>query len=542
MNSKLPIQMEPLPEEYALSRSGFPNPFRYAPTPAVREAARRLMQKIKLSPELSDALSPGKMLGVLVVRDTSGNTGYLSAFSGLVDGKSRIEGFVPPIFDLTDPDGHYRGKEQEISAIVQQLRAMETSADFLKLKEDLGTVRARMSATLEAMRGQMAASRFGRAEERSAGASDSRLSEMARQSQFEKAEYRRTRQRFEDETASLESRLGQYASEMASLKRQHRRMSDELQKWIFENYTVHNALGDVSTVWQIFAGQSLTPPGGTGECAAPKLLEYAYRNGLEPLSMGEFWYGKPSGTAVRVQGHFYPSCTSKCGPLLGFMLKGLDLIEPAPAVPAEVKVLHSDSHIIVVSKPSGLPSVPGTDGKKSVLEHLEAIFGGKVFPVHRLDMDTSGLMVYARTPEAQAQLQRQFEARTVSKTYIARLCPAESVPECSCGSISLPLGPDYDERPRQKVDRISGKEAVTGYRLLRTRPDGTSDILFHPLTGRTHQLRVHSAHPLGLGRPIVGDLLYGGSLPGTERLCLHARSLGFNHPATGERLEFECET
>lgn len=541
--------MDYLPKEFAGDGSGFTNPFRYVPAPAVREAARRLMERISGSPELEKALCTGKMLGVLVVRDQSGNTGYLSAFSGLVDGKSRIEGFVPPIFDLTSPDGHYRSKEKEISSIVLQLRELENSPSYLRSKEELTAVRTRMHSALESMREKMAASRSSRAKERSEGASDARLAELNRQSQFEKAEYKRVRAHYEAEIASLEANLQQYAERIASLKKQHRRMSDDLQRWIFGQYTVHNAKGEQSSIWQIFAEKNLVPPGGTGECAALKLLEYAFRNGLEPLSMGEFWYGKPSPTAVRVQGHFYPSCTSKCGPLLGFMLKGLEIDEFQPPVLSGVELIYSDDHIIVVSKPSGVPSVPGLDGKISVLEYLETEFGGNVFPVHRLDMDTSGLMVFARTPQAQAHLQQQFEDRKVSKTYWARLCPPDDVPVYDVadarpapdsGTISLPLAPDYDERPRQKVDPHSGKPAVTDYRILGTNPDGTTDILFHPLTGRTHQLRVHSAHSLGLSRPIAGDLLYGGYLPGIHRLCLHAQWLAFEHPETGEWVSFEC--
>ena len=320
---------------------------------------------------------------------------------------------------------------------------------------------------------------------------------------------------------------------------------------------VHNSCGEEVSVWDIFAANGLVPPGGTGDCAAPKLLEFAFRNGLKPLAMGEFWYGASSGTAVRVQGHFYPSCTSKCGPLLGFMLKGIQLVESASEVSQNVQVIHSDNDIIVVSKPSGMPSVPGLDGRLSVLDYLKTRFGEDVYPVHRLDMDTSGVMVYARTPEAQTNLQKQFEERTVSKTYRARLCPPDMTTSASdkltmkssvttsvsaepeSGTISLPLSPDYDERPRQKVDFHSGKEAVTEYRILGTNSDGTTDIDFHPLTGRTHQLRVHSAHALGLGRPIAGDLLYGGFFPGVNRLCLHACSLSFDHPATGDRLVFD---
>lgn len=548
-----------LPEEFALGlkEGEFNNPFRYEPCAAVREAAFGLMARIGESPFLSEAFRPGKMLGVLVVKDNSGKVGYLSGFSGLAAGKSRIEGFVPPIFDLTETQGHYRKMEEEISGLVARLRELEMDGAYLALQSSMSELQSEMSAELAQMRARMDISRRARAAERVRSVGPERLEELVKQSQFEKAEFKRVKKRFEQGIAELESGLTEYSKQIGLLRQQHRELSDSLQKWIFDHYMVHNSCGEEVSVWDIFAANGIVPPGGTGECAAPKLLEFAFRNGLKPLAMGEFWYGASSGTAVRVQGHFYPSCTSKCGPLLGFMLKGIQLVESASEVSQNVQVIHSDYDIIVVLKPSGMPSVPGLDGRLSVLDYLKTSFGEDVYPVHRLDMDTSGVIVYARTAEAQANLQKQFEDRTVSKTYRARLCPPDkisSVPDAltmnasvtspvsavpQSGTISLPLSPDYDERPRQKVDFHSGKEAVTEYRILGTNSDGTTDINFHPLTGRTHQLRVHSAHALGLGRPIAGDLLYGGFFLGVNRLCLHACSLAFFHPTTGKRLVFE---
>ena len=326
------------------------------------------------------------------------------------------------------------------------------------------------------------------------------------------------------------------------------------------------------SIADIFAAEGLVPPGGTGECAAPKLLEYAYRNGLEPLAMGEFWYGKASDTAVRTHGHFYPSCTSKCGPLLVYMLEGLNgqfptsVRFPVPEPTAksiEPIIIYEDDHIIVAEKPSGMPSVPGLDGRLSLEQWLmqqertcpdEKHPDYKITAVHRLDMDTSGVLVFAKTLEAESNLKKQFEEHTVRKTYMARLCATDSC-EMTEGTIELPLSPDYDERPRQKVDFKQGKHALTEYELVRENPDGTTDVLFHPVTGRTHQLRVHSAHHLGLGRPIVGDRLYGGWSIGNNaegqcanasqgqatRLHLHAFSISFRHPSTGEDVTYSSK-
>lgn len=555
-----------LPEEYSLglAEGEFTDPFRYEPCAAVREAASRLMARIGESPSLDEAFRPGKMLGVLIVRDIFGRLGYLSGFSGMAAGKSMIEGFVPPVFDLADPDGYYRSKENEISDVVAQLREIENSEEYANSLQTLHEARLQMESTLCDMRSEMEKNRLHREAERSNGADAQRLAELIRQSQFEKAEYRRARKQFEERIGQLQESADGFKSRIKDLRELHRRMSDSLQKWIFNRYVVHNACGEVSDIWHIFSSKSLVPPGGTGDCAAPKLLEFAFRNSLSPLAMGEFWYGAPSVTAVRVQGHFYPSCTSKCGPLLGFMLKGLKLKACTRGNCADFETLYLDEQIVVAVKPSGLPSVPGLDGRISLLEMLRERLGGEIYPVHRLDMDTSGVMVYARTPGAQANLQKQFEERTVSKTYIARLCPPEqnpatpdrnpsaldrnpSAPDCcttdilNSGTISLPLSPDYDERPRQMVNPHSGRDAVTDYEFLPVNPDGTAEVLFRPHTGRTHQLRVHSAHSLGLGRPIAGDLLYGGSLPGVHRLCLHARDLDFTHPVTGARLHFRSE-
>ena len=317
--------------------------------------------------------------------------------------------------------------------------------------------------------------------------------------------------------------------------------SARLQSWIFQQYRVHNALGEEKTIAEVFAEKGLVPPGGTGDCAAPKLLEYAYRNGLKPNAMGEFWYGASPRREVREQGRFYPSCTGKCGPLLTWMMKGLD-VEPNPldtatASPEEPKILYEDGDIIVVDKPSGMLSVPGRTGTTSLLEWLRERYGESVESCHRLDMDTSGIMVYARSVACKAELERQFAEREVKKAYRARLegGPWNHAPK---GTIALPLMLDYYDRPRQMVDSQDGKPAITEYEVLEFLPDGSVDVLFHPLTGRSHQIRVHAAHVRGLGHPVRGDRLYGSGRPG-ERLWLRACSLEFRHPTSGESMHFE---
>lgn len=437
----------------------FTYPFCYVPHPLIREAADALIARIDASDSLRGLFSEGKMMGALLVQDAAGATQVLYGFSGVAGGTALVDGFVPPIFDLTEPGGYYRAAEARISDINRRLAGESLPAE-----------------------------------------------------------------------------------DAAALERERHALSVDLQDWIFSRYRVSNALGETLSIKEVFARRGLVPPGGTGDCAAPKLLQYAYSHGLKPLAMGEFWYGASPRREVRAQGRFYPSCTGKCGPLLSFMLEGLD-VEPNPldrefTADSEPRILHEDADILVVSKPAGMLSVPGRTRAKSLLDWLRERFG-EVHSCHRLDMDTSGVMVFARNLAAKSELERQFAEREVAKTYRARLAAGNKpFDHARKGTIALPLCLDYYDRPRQMVDREHGKLAVTEYEVLEQLPDGEIDIRFTPKTGRTHQLRVHAAHADGLGRPIKGDRLYGNADGG--RLWLHAESLRFRHPVTGEILYFEA--
>lgn len=525
----------------------FTDPFRYSPHPLVQKAADSLLKTLEEWSEMTEGspertferhLAEGKMLGILAVSDRNGNLGYLCGFSGNVAGMSSFPGFVPPIFDLTDHECVFKKGEEELNAINKQIRQMETSPERKALKKELALAEQKRDHEISMYKAKMALSKTERDGIRAETEDPSRLTMLIRESQYEKAELRRLKTVWETRISELKRKAEENESKIRELKKERARKSDELQKWIFDSFIVRNASGDQSSVREIFADKGLVPPGGTGECAAPKLLNHAFSSGLLPLAMGELWYGRSSETAVRVHGHFYPSCTSKCGPLLDFMLKGLKLEETTSETDCTFFPVYEDDSIIIVEKPSGMPSVPGLDGKESLQEKLSAHYGHEIHAVHRLDMDTSGIMIFAKTFEAAAEIRKQFEKHTISKTYKARLSPPVLETDCR-GSISLPLAADYDERPRQKVDMSQGKEAITEYEVAEVHQDGSVDIMFHPVTGRTHQLRVHSAHAYGLGRPIAGDLLYGGKK--ASRLCLHALSITFTHPVTGEELSFSSD-
>ena len=586
-------------------REGFTNPFRYVPHPLVRSAAAQVLERLQTwkhmpegSPEraIEHSFAEGKMLGVLVCRkmehngsdngeirpegngrcvsaEDSSTLCYLAAFSGTVrgaDGRvtASVDGFVPPIIDLTSPEGHFKLKEAEISQINQRISELSSSSNLSNLKESYQRMLAHQESEISAMQEQLRLSKIRREEIRKSNTDTATEAELIKESQFQKAQLKRLKDIWKEALAETGAQISAFETEISALKKERAERSDELQKWIFENALIHNAIGEVSSIWEVFNANGLIPPGGTGDCAAPKLLEYAYRNRLQPLAMGEFWYGLSPETAVRTHGHFYPSCTSKCGPLLSYMMQGLALQNNDPAGIRIPVIIHEDEAIIVAEKPSGMPSVPGLDGRQSLLKwlteratdqsHIASDHRIKSDPlkfqvhsVHRLDMDTSGVMVYAKTEAAALHLRKQFEEHTIRKTYIARLtCCISSMDNNYTGTINLPLSPDYDERPRQKVDFKQGKPAHTDYKILQTNPDGTTDILLYPLTGRTHQLRVHCAHTLGLARPIAGDLLYGAHTANCfqempwecqwhhqcgdiSRLCLHALSITFIHPLTG---------
>ncbi len=322
----------------------------------------------------------------------------------------------------------------------------------------------------------------------------------------------------------------------------HKELSLSLQLWLFQQYRLLNGRGetkDLVEIWQDYhsapriRSRYPLPPGGTGDCCAPKLLQYAYLHHLTPVCMAEFWWGESPKSLIRHHGQFYPACRGKCKPVLTWMLQGLDVdphTDTADSVHPEPAIIYEDEAMAVLSKPAGMLSVPGKTGDDSVAAWAQRRWPGAML-VHRLDMLTSGILLAAKTMEVYQQLQQQFTDRTVKKKYLAVV---EGSPAKEHGIIDLPLASDPMNRPLQVVDPENGKRAITEYRVLQA---GQRSLLaLWPHTGRTHQLRMHCAHPEGLGCPIVGDELYGRK---ADRLYLQAQAISFVHPTTGKRMHFE---
>ena len=615
----------------------FTYPFCYDVDPLAEAASLELQHYIADADLMSTEKGCGKMFGVLVVEyeDESGSLqrGFLAAYSGLLGGRNDWPYFVPPVFDAQQPDGHFKRTEREISAINREIAAIEHDPEYLQSVAQHEQTKKRLQAEVDAFKAEVDAAKVRRDARRKSGEplSKEEQAEMIRESQFMKAELRRRRKAMEQADSTLNT---QHSTFLKSLQRKRKQMSDELQRWLFSAYRMLNAKGEERDLIDIFREYThAMPPAGAGDCCAPKLLQYAYLHHLRPVCMAEFWWGESPASEIRHHLHYYPACRSKCLPILTHMLKGLD-VAPNPLAQkrhtAEPRVLYADEYIMVVDKPAGMLSVPGkaesvrSEFSDSANISVEEYFANLQLPTnsqftteqftigeadnsklktqnskflkaaHRLDMDTSGLLVLARTEEAYVELQRQFASRETMKRYEAVLSgvpkhivggygiPAVAIAnscshlyfygqglrqECrsllrlepfaiqfakySSGCISLPLIADIDDRPRQRVDMEHGKPALTLYNIVEVRAvdantavayttkkvdKGRTLIHLYPKTGRTHQLRVHCAHPLGLACPILGDPLYGTER--ADRMYLHAAELTFRHPVTGEPMHF----
>lgn len=542
----------------------FPNPFYYEPSQLARCAVALLQQSL---PELKE----GKMFGVLIV-EYGGKLGYLQAYSGQLEGVS-TEGFVPLVFDYLQPNGYFKIHEAEITALNHEIEVLKQSDDYEKAIKKIANLKVEAQQVVAEAQQKMVIAKRLRDERRKEKAivSEDEQREMIRESQYMKAELHRTKKRYAALLEVAEAEAEEYNSRIAKLKNIRKRKSDHLQRWLFSQFIFQNARGERKDLLSIFRnyyllhspksvlathyaamGEHITlfPPSGTGECCEPKLLQYAFTHGMRPVEMAMFWWGEPPKTEIRQHGQFYPACNGKCKPLLTWMLKGMNVAANALEVEAKqsIDIVYEDRDLAVIVKPSGMLTVSGRSKKQSVETILRQRWNENDTPiiVHRLDMATSGLLVVARNRYAHKQLQAQFKERTIQKRYVALLSTdlLNRVGLPKEGTISLPLCADVLDRPRQMVDRNKGKTAITHYKIIGKIPLCDSyyseavKVELRPVTGRTHQLRVHCAHSEGLACPILGDTLYGKR---ADRLYLHAEYLAFTHPTTGKPLSFESK-
>lgn len=517
----------------------FTYPFHYTPHPLCVMAAGEVQAYINKQTRWKEELDKGKMFGVLIVRTSNGQTGYLAAFSGNLCGSNSHSFFVPPVYDLLKPDGFFKIEEEQISAINHQIGQLQNCDRYLELQQKMERETVSSQQALSEARKVLKAAKEKREQRRLHRPNENEQAAMIRESQYQKAEFKRLERYWKEQISEIKTEMESFSSRIEALKAERRNRSAALQQKLFQQFNFLNAKGETKNLCAIFEETvQKTPPAGAGECAAPKLLQYAYLSGLSPIAMAEFWWGKSPKTEIRHHGYYYPSCRGKCEPILRHMLQGLN-VEPAPSERYSLsqnmpEILFEDQWLLVLHKPEGVLSVPGKSEEQSIYSLLRARYPEATGPlvVHRLDMATSGLLLAAKTQEVHRHLQAQFENRSIKKRYIALLdgiLPEEE------GVIDLPICPDYLDRPRQMVNEELGKTAITRYQVM-DRKNGQTRIAFFPLTGRTHQLRVHAAHPLGLNCPIVGDELYGRK---AERLYLHAEYLEFIHPVSGQRMVIE---
>lgn len=529
------IRLHPLPS-VSMPSKGFADPFDDVPHPLCVVAADELRRYIETDPAMAHNPEEGKMLGVLVVESTTGEAAYLAAYSGLLDGRNDHPFFVPPVFDAQQPDGHFKTEERRISDINHAIERLTGDPHRLQLMQRLSDLQKEAEAWTGNHKRMMAEAKARRDNRRKEATTEAETEAMRNESRFMKAELKRQQRAFDLRHHVLQAELQTLDDDIRKLKKQRAERSEALQHWLFSRYVMCNGRGERADLHFIFSRHGgKTPPAGAGDCCAPKLLQYALLHGWRPVALAEFWMGRSPKGELRRHGNFYRPCRGKCKPILDFMLQGLDVRSSSPRHPFDLApvIVYEDDAIVVVRKPSGLPSVPGTEGLPSVERWLDrhCLTDDGIRMVHRLDMDTSGLLVAAKNRETQRLLQALFERREVEKTYVALV---EGTVSADKGTICLPLRPDPFDRPRQCVDPVDGKEAVTDYEVME-RDDTTTRLHLKPHTGRTHQLRVHCAHPDGLNAPVKGDTLYGTP---DQRLCLHACRLAFVHPLNGRHMTF----
>jgi len=546
---KQSIASYPLPERFTF-------PFYYQPHPLCLLAAKELQSHLKTQKhwqhnfgiDSNKETAIGKMFGVLLVKNKNNEIGYLSAFSGKLADNNHLSHFVPPVFDMLEKDGFFLSGQFKINQINEQIKNLEKNPQLLVFDTFLKAEIASSNLAIKQHREKIIEGRKDRKSQRIAAETNLDVDDfiqlkeqLSKQSVKQKIQLRDLNIYWNERIKKAEDKLNHLTIPIITLKKQRKDLSAALQKNIFDQYRFLNKQGTQKSLGDIFKETSQqVPPAGAGECAAPKLLQYAFKKGMSPLAIAEFWWGESPKSEVRQHQNFYAACHGKCHPILGHMLEGIAMDKNPllnnPGEGASIDIIYQDDVMLVINKPSNLLSVPGKNIDDSVYSRIKQSFPQATGPltVHRLDMSTSGLLLIALNRDAHKSLQKQFIKRTIKKRYIALL---EGLVEQDKGSIDLPLRVDLDDRPRQLVCYQHGKPAKTQWEVIE-RKNNRTKVYFFPITGRTHQLRVHSAHNKGLNMPIVGDDLYGNK---ANRLHLHAEFIAFNHPVTRELLSFQVD-
>ncbi len=547
---KNPIDSYTLPEKFTF-------PFYYQPHPLCLLAAQELQNHLQTQKDWQHNFgitedkdtAIGKMFGVLLVQNQNNEIGYLSAFSGKLAEQNHLPRFVPPVFDLLEPDGFFLTGQIEINDINQQIEHLESNPEIAHLENILKSEKEASLIQIRTHRKIIIEGRKDRKLQRSSAVITHTPEEfiklkeqLAQESIKEKNQLKDLNTYWDKRIKYADKNAIKLTSKIAILKDQRKDLSASLQQKIFNQYSFLNHNGIEKNLQDIFnTTTNKIPPAGSGECATPKLLQYAFQWGMKPLAMAEFWWGASPKSAIRQHQNFYPACHGKCQPILGHMLEGIKIDENPLLTHCgkekNIEIIYEDDVMLVINKPTELLSVPGTHIEDSVYSRIKQLYPKATGPliVHRLDMSTSGIMLIALSKDAHKNLQKQFIKRTIKKRYIAVL---EGLIKEEEGIIDLPLRVDLDDRPRQLVCYEHGKSAQTQWQLIEQKTN-QSKVYFYPITGRTHQLRIHSAHINGLNIPIVGDDLYGKK---SNRLHLHADYIEFLHPITKELIHFQVDT
>ncbi|QES89059.1 RluA family pseudouridine synthase [Rhizosphaericola mali] len=534
----------------------FTFPFYYTPHPLAILAAKQLQNYLLTQNDFThnfgmgatvNSLEIGKMFGVLVVKDTNNNLGFLAAFSGKLAASNDHLYFVPPVFDLLEANGFFLPEIQELNKINDTVERLENSEDLVHLKLSLENTIATNEKKWNGFKHYCQKQKQLRNKVRDSFEAHKDSEEYAilvdylkQQSSRDSYELEHLQKEIKEENQQAENTYQSYLDKINALKQERKTRSAALQDTIFQQYTFLNSQLESKSLYEIFNKDlGILPLAGAGECAAPKLLQYAFSHSLDPICMAEFWWGKSPKSEVRQHQHFYPSCRGKCEPILGHMLSKTitdeDVFKMVTKFDCDVEIVYEDEYLAVINKPENFLSVPGKFLEDSVYKRMKERYPQATGPlvVHRLDMATSGLLLIAKDKYTHELLQRQFIRKSIRKRYVAIL---DGILEQKTGTINLPLRNDLEDRPRQLVDFEIGRPALTKFEVVNYE-NGTTRIHFWPITGRTHQLRMHASHALGLNTPIVGDEFYGNR---ADRLYLHAEELQFIHPKTKEKMTIIC--